>query len=509
MPFVLRQLIQIISLLLLLLLSPLLWADGELHLQINKSTLELGKRLNVDLFAVGSKADLKKIDLKPLHTLFAMETPDDPERIADDRWPFDEVQRLRLRLYPRQLGKLTIPSLKLGKLHSKPQPIEVIKGMVKGEAIDFNFTLSNQNPWQRQQVILWVEVTTPQPFANLSISTNWKPRGIEVIPLPLVKRPPDNGKSSVLGIGWILFPLVPGEHRLDLPQIAYQLSGATKRRYYLPHPLIKVKALPPYVPPTMPVGKINLTGRIQPSGNLPQSSLAYWNLELQSDNLMPRWLPPIRDQIQSNQAIRFLPEDIDRTVKPDKQGVHGKVKLQMPFKPLESGRLALPELRIDYFDPQDGLLKRLRHKPDRPWTYDPRLLRLGIIILLLALGWTAWRMTPLLKDRWQRMIARRRLLQQMASVKEPYLMRIQLKQLAELDGWPCNISLQQWGGYWKNRYRTDGIFDELLNQLSHACYDNRHDLSFGHIREGLIKQIRERKWKTIIKFANGMVDCKT
>jgi len=169
------------------------------------------------------------------------------------------------------------------------------------------------------------------------------------------------------------------------------------------------------------------------------------------------------------------------------------VELQVPFKPLTSGRLALPELQVDYFDPGSGRLERLHYQAPRPWVYRPWVLWSVAAMLLLLLAWLGWRLFVGAIRAWRRLSARRRVLAAMAREDSPYGLRMRIKQLSELDGLPGNQSLRRWSRYWQGHYRVDDDFDEVLGRLSDACYGGHGDASFLQTRERLVELLGRRR----------------
>jgi len=484
-------------------------AAPTLHLDINKRVVEHGKSLRAELYAVAADADLQTLDLSALRRLFGVELREDPDWVEDRRWPGEQVQRLRMKLYPLAAGEVIIPSLQLAGLRSETHRIQVREGNFKGSGIRFSSRATTTKPWQRQQIILWTEVSTSQPFVRLAVPGDWHPPGFEVVPLPLSTRPASTGTGSVLGIGWALFPLLPGAQTLRAPAIEYRVSGRTERRYYPPPLTLSVKPLPPYVPPTMPVGRITLESDITPAGYLPTAALAYWALSVKADALMPRWLPTLQDQIGSDDSLQFLTTETTRATAADRNGVHGSLTLQLPFKPLSIGRTALPRLSIDYFDPASGRLRRLQLDPAQRWVYPAAAVWPLAILLLLAVLWLLLQIVQTGRLRRQQAVARRGLLKEMASEPDPLLFRGKLKQLATLDSLPENLSLRQWGRQWRGRYRCDDGFDGLVQQLSDACYRGNGSAGYPQIRARLIQQLgRPRLRKRLRKrLFRGQAPC--
>jgi len=488
--------IQRLPLFLLLVVSLPCLADPGLYLDIDKTEVELGKRINAILYGVDASVDPEQLDLTQLRGQFDVEIPGTPDEVEDERWPDSRIERLRLRFTPKTTGELTLPAIVVGELATQPVPVSVRKGMVKGQPVDFSTSLSPSNPWERQQVILWAEIVTPEPFARLTLDP-WQPPGFEAVPLPFVRE--KEGERYRIGVGWALFPLVAGEHRLEIPPVSYRVSGSTRRRYYFPDEDLEVKELPPYILPTTPVGRLTLSSRIDPSGVLESGVLSNWHLHLEGDALTPLRFPPIQGQIESSDNVRFLPETITREINPDRTGVHGSVRMSYPFKPAGTGLLELPPLRVDYFDPDTGRLETMIHRPGQTLVYHRGTVLLALVLLLLAIGLVVYRWYPSLLAWYRRSRARAALIAEMARVETPVALRKCLGELASIEGRDSNLTFQQWGRYWKADFRTESEdLDLLLGELERACYASpqaREEAltDFITTRERLLGMIRSRR----------------
>ncbi|MEJ2329555.1 MAG: hypothetical protein P8Z33_06765 [Gammaproteobacteria bacterium] len=471
-------------------------ADPGLYLDVDKTEVELGKRINAILYGVDASVDPKQLDLTQFRGQFSVEIPGTTDEVEDKRWPDSRIERLRLRFTPKTTGELTLPAIIVGELETQPVPVSVRKGMVKDKPIDFSTSLSPSNPWERQQVILWAEIVTPEPFARLTLDP-WQPQGFETVPLPFVRE--KEGERYRIGIGWALFPLVAGEHRLEIPPVSYRVSGSTRRRYYFSDEPLEVKELPPYILPTTPVGRLMLSSRIDPSGILESGVLANWHLHLEGAELTPLRFPPIQRQIESSDNVEFLPENLIREINPDSTGVHGSVRMTYPFKPAGTGLLGLPSLRMDYFDPDTGRLETMTFRHEHTFVYHRGMLFLVLAVLLLAISQVVLRWSPSLLKRYRKSRARRALLSEMASVESPVELRNRLDELASIEGWGSNLTLRQWGRYWKAKSRAENEnLDLVLDELERACYaspEARQEVlsGFSANREKLLGIIRSRR----------------
>jgi hypothetical protein len=151
-------------------------------------------------------------------------------------------------------------------------------------------------------------------------------------------------------------------------------------------------------------------------------------------------------------------------------GARAEVVHRIPFKPLSSGRLALPTLQVQYFDPDTGRLARIIHTP-------PRLLVLslawrigiGVSLTLLALWLCLWLYRfsrRALQHRRQRNAA----LAAIRQAADARQLRCALEAVAHAEGFPANLSLREWAEHWRAHHHTNPTFDDLMARLARARY---------------------------------------
>jgi hypothetical protein len=473
----------------LILLSwlPLTTLAADLRLEVDSDTVELGLPVTARLYGIGIKQPLGNIDLQPLAQDFGVKIPEDVSIVSDPRWPGQRVQYQQLLLYPRSTGTLEIPSLVLGDLDTYSQPVHVVPGSTRKGTINVDMHLSADTVWQRQQLIYSVKVTTPDRFASLHIEQADVP-GFEVVVIPASRHYLDSGEAVLRG-GWLLYPLIAGQQQPQLPPVKYRISGVYQRYYYAPVPPIKVKRLPAYIPPTLPVGRVAISSRIQPEYLLQTGNLSYLHIELQGHAMPPLWLPAILRQIRSSDSLQVLPADSQRDARPDPQGMHSHVIHTIPFKALTNGPLSLPQLRMQYFDPATARLVTVKHT--LPTTLAVSLgWRIIILAILLALlVYITRRVVRLLYNRRQYRRQRRQVLHAMARANSPTELRSALRDFAAVEGWPQNLALSGWLRHWQRGTNDNNNIDELVAQLSAASYA-------GHASED-IQQLRMQFYQNL------------
>ncbi len=463
----------------------------KLKLELNQFEVELGESIESTLYGIDLPREILISDLQTLRANFGVKADESVTYISDKRWPGKSIQALHFQLFPRTTGILNIEQLKIGDHYSLSQSVIVKQARIRGKSIKLRTNVSTINPWERQQVLFEVVISTPDLFATLLMENIVKTPGFEMVKLPATRQritAADGDKSSVLRIGWAIFPLLPGEHSITLPAIQYKLSGRIQRTYFLPSLGLNVRALPPYVPPTMPVANVDISSSINAPFLLNTNSLFYWKISLKSTALMPYWLPPVLQQIKSSDQVNVVQIDSKRTMQPNMSGVNGQVIYHVPFKPNRSGLLNLPDLRLQTFDANSGRLITVTHFGQRFFVLSTvwRWVLSSVVVLLLY-----WLTTHLAK-RWnnmrQRNIKHKYALQKLQHAQNTDALRAAIKLLGEAEGLPLNLSLSKWAQSYGDN--IDPQFEQLLTRISECCYAKNKECNIIEIRSELLSLVR-------------------
>jgi len=475
------------TVLLLSSLSGIAGDKSQLKLVLDNTPVELGEPVGSTIYGINLPREIMLSDLHILKSNFGIKTEEEVETIQDTRWPGQHVQVLRFELYPRNTGTLKVEQLNIGDTYSQVASIKVIDGKVKGKNIELQTSVSTNSPWERQQVLFELEITTPELFASLSTEEIINNPGHEIVALPTSKQRTTNSKGeqlAVLKMAWAIFPLIPGEHHINLPKIQYNLSGQVRRHYFLPNLQLNARALPPYVPPTMPIASIAINSSVNASSPLDTDSLFYWQITIKSAALKPYWLPPVLHQVSSNEQLSFLQIESKRTMQPDKSGVHGQVTHHLPFKAKRSGIISLPELRLQTFDPNSGRLTIVTHPSQRFFVLSQnwRWLLGGIFVLFLF--WIIKRVFQYLHFKMDRHKKRKFALKELKQSKDALTLRAAIKLLGEAEGLPYNLSLSEWADSYRDNFNTE--FEQTVTRVSRFCYSDSKEDDLGTIRSNLL-----------------------
>lgn len=341
--------------------------------------------------------------------------------------------------------------------------------------------LSTTTPWVREAILIRMQAITPDRFASLAIEPSPLP-GFELIPLAAERDYIDtpDGPRTRLRIGLALYALTAGVQKPALPAVHYRLSGGTRERLSLPQPELTVKALPPYVPPTMPVGRVAIHSQVDapgwPGNWLNKGEMGFWHITLQADAVPAGWLPPLSSQLTASEAIRLLPADSTA----DQQGVHARVDYRVPFTPLANGRAALPELRLQYFDPHTARLEWVSHRPARPLVLGLPLRLVLAAGLLAFVLWSAHKLSRWTRRRYGQWRERRAALNELMQASNTAGLRTALRRYAAAQHGAANLTLTQW-----HTQHPGKLPEELFEQLQQASYAGDHALGVEELRSRL------------------------
>jgi len=343
------------------------------------------------------------------------------------------------------------------------------------QAINVTVTVSSTSVWEREQIIIKVDITTPDLFAGLQLES-FRIKGLDSYPIsPTTSRIQINGKKYArLQAGWVMYPIADGSYEIRLPDIQYELNGVIRDTIPIPVFSVKAKALPAYIPPTLPVGTIAIESHF-PDKLINTNTLAYWKLSLKGNGLPAQWLPAVLRQLKNNDDIRYSPVTSERSNMVGVNGMQSQVTHTIPLKALTNGALNLPTLRVQYFDPADGRLKTLVIEK----THGIYALSYGWrAVILLVLGGLLYMIVKQLGEyghrRW---LKRKRInlaVDQISRSTTLHDIRSALNQLALAENWPDNLSISAWYCLWNSKYRHQPDLDNLLNNLSIACYSKQH-----------------------------------
>lgn len=328
--------------------------------------------------------------------------------------------------------------------------------------------------WQRQPIIVRVQVQSRDPYITLKLP-DLHGEGLDLVPIPVQRHRPDHAgnQPTVFELGWIIVPLLGSTGTLKLPDMQLERGGALERSFTLPELKYKARALPPYVSPLIPVGRIQIMDQVDTTSLLDTDTLTFWKIRIRSQTIPAAWFPPLLRRVQDSAQIEFLPAEIRRESRPDIRGFNAEVEYLVPLKLKTSGWTKLPDIRLQYFDPQSGKLENVYLPPRKlfalgwPWRIAAGMLVLLLFIVVVLKG---LRFT---RRRYLRWSMHRRALRTIRDARELADLRTGLSQFARAEGWPENLGLHAWHDYWQSRYTRSDLLRNALHETEVTSYSGR------------------------------------
>ena len=463
-------------------------AREQLLLITDKNEVTFGSAIRVSLYGISLKSELTDIDVSALEEHFGFEMDYSESNLTDKRWPGRKVQVMYFKLFPRNTGEVIIPSLMIKHVYSDEKIIRVTDGNIQLPHI----SLSAVNPYMRQQFLIKVDVNSSEPTSRLAIQDPADINGFESVPLKFNRTKLQDG-SYRLTIGLALTALKDGVQIIQLPPIEYSIGGIPRKRFYLTHQSIKIKSLPDYLPPTIPVGSVSVNSELTSEPFINKGSVYYWNIQLHGPHNNAYRLQPILRQIQSTTDVKFLPVISERTTTVSHESVTSIVSHTIPFKTLKDGLFSLPAIRLDYFDPEDEIIKTVTFQTDSILVLGTLIKSLLIILLTLSLASASL----FIYKKWMKFhyskILYAQALNLLNNAPSAQAIRESLRLIAAAENWTENISLTKWQENWKKTYQTDTRFLELVNHLSQLFYSAITHSDINGSAEKLSQLIIQRK----------------
>jgi len=439
--------VKIFSFIILCLFSLLSFADSSLQLIVDEHTSELGNPIPARIVARDIQNNLSLIDISNLKKDFGVEIIESASKLEGNV----NIQTLVLKLYPRNIGVISIPALRFNEQVTTPLNLNIKPAKANHGTVQIETSYSASSVWQRQQLTLLASVITPSKFAIIELD-KYTQTGVEAYTLPVTKQTLANGQYKIT-TGWKLYPLISGKQTFIPPSLNYRLNGKIQRKFFPPSNVVNVRKLPSYIPPLMPVGELSFNSTVTPD--------YLWRIEFFSKDILPLTMSSLSVPLERITTIPTGNVSIDT-------GSDNRYTHNIALKPAGSGIYTLPELDFITFNPTTGKIQT-----QRIVTKEIIFINTWLKVILVLLGaLITYRLLSHLIKYIQRLILHRKQKNKIISAiliaKSPNELHSLLNQYAEIQKWGKNLSLTQWAAYW---YRFKNISaDVVINELSLACY---------------------------------------
>ncbi len=272
-----------------------------------------------------------------------------------------------INLMPKSVGKIEIPSIKVGEHQSEPLILDVKSSPQlldqNGNApVILKMTSSEPQPYLQQQVILTMELYTSVALQNANISTpNHANLIIERLVDDQLRNETINGTTyQVLTREFLAFPQVSGV--LDLPPqtISAMINTSTGRR------VIKVQSLPIAlqvlpIPASysndywLPANNVIISSKLNPFENAHVGDTLIWEIMIDATGVLPEQIPPIA--FSSTSEYKLYPQPAKFNSQKSALGINGSQSITIEVVPTQSGEITLPSIEIPFWNSEERSLE--------------------------------------------------------------------------------------------------------------------------------------------------------
>jgi len=458
-------------------------AQPSLQLTIEPGPLEYGKAIYADLKTNILNPDLGTLDLSSLDRDFLVATPD--SAVLDGR---HRRQDWRILLYPRRPGPLHIPALRFHGGRTKARTLVVGPAMDRSHRapIEVSTRVSDTSVWLDQPVHVTMQVDSDSRYAWLA-SAGAQQDGVDIVSRPATRQTIRQAgrERTRRRISWLLYPQTTGTISIQLPQVEYHHQGLITHRFYPPRVTLHVRALPAFVPPTLPIGHMGLDVSLARRWFLFRHQLRFITLRIQSAGPPGQRPSSVLRQLRSGTNITFYPPREMAGEAAARSDASREVSYQVPFAAKSLGRVALPQIRLQYFDPASGKIETHTQALGDIVVIDPWMAYAGILALLwivYVVGKTFYRQGT---HRYRAYIAYRDALRMLHKARTPQEIKAALTEMARGEHWPANLTLAMWREKWSLCHPRLSFVSERVQRLQAALY-GRSETPVNEIRHGLV-----------------------
>lgn len=441
---------------------------ASLHIEVEQHRLELGQPIWLTLRSDQTAVSLATLDFSAWKKRVAF-----PRAYYVNRNRDNTAQTLRLRVYAYHTGNLVLPALQFMQHTTAPLHFTIVpaRDPVTHAPMDFGCQVSTQQPWQQQQVVVGCRLRLHDAHALLTQPTAQQ-HGFRFYPMQVEKRVEGRGATAQTRyrLGWVVFAVRAGKQVLTLPPIEYVRDGVVTRRFYLdPQQLqLQVKALPSWLPGTIPVGQIGPVHYGLAYGWLSTGVLSQMQLRVQLNGVAPSLVPDYPALLHGSHVFMFYRARQRNQARVESTGIQYLLDDRIPLVAHHVGIYRLPDLRLQYFDPVRGTLQtRLLHGGTIVVVNSWIKLILGLLCVV-ALVWLGHRVGRFLVRYWRRF---RHYQQALAILERPVSLdsiRHGMRVMAMAEGGRANMSWLQWQDYMRDK---SALAESLpVTQLNAAVY---------------------------------------
>lgn len=476
--------------------SGLAAAEVRFTVKPDKKIIALGEPLLVELKAEDARGPLSSVSLDRLKQDFNVYGIASNVQTHTRKGRSVASETMTLTLYPLRSGKLQLPALSYSGKSSPPLMVSVLESGTQTSRVIIRTALDTARPQVRQAATLSLEIyddgslqwTAPREIIAQGVHQRRlaDSQREEVV---------EGTRYSVHRYAWALMPLREGGITVEFAMLDAFKFG-TRLRYAVAPLWLDAAPVPAYLPVHVPVGKPEVSMQPLPH-EIALDRPVNWTFTLQGAGISAEGVNKLLAAIRSNPALRFYPATIRAADNERPTTAAQTLLVTLPFAPLQTGVLQLPEISLPYYDPASTRVEAVFIPGARIEVFNPLWLVVqkvaaGLLALAGVIGLAYW----LFKQLRRALKRRKSLLAISSAANADELHRALLKFDIGTATVHC-LTLQQWLQRMQQVYGVDERLAVVVQKLASAQYGS--DETDAGINELAREAARHLKKMTVRK----------
>jgi hypothetical protein len=444
-------------------------AGTRLTVKADKKTSVLGEPVLVEIKAEEVREPLSSISLEKLKTDFNVYGISSSVQTQRKYGRSISSETMSLTLYPLRSGRLHLPAFSYRGSSSKAIALTISESANKTAKVIFNTALDTAQPQVRQAATLALEIFDDGTL-QWSAPRELAATGAHLRRLSESQREEilEGMRYTVHRYAWALMPLREGRISVEFPMLDAFKFG-TRLRYPLAPLLLDAAAVPAYLPVHVPVGKLLLAAEPLPR-EIALDRPANWSFTVEGSGISEEGVGKLLAAVRGNEMVRFYPPVIGPAENERTLTATQKLRVTLPFVPLKTGTLLLPEISLPYYDAAGARVDTVSLEPAEVAVFNPlwrsaQKITLGLLLLsgLSGLGYWLYSKLRLHLHRRKALLAIRNAI----SADELHGALLKFSGDGTL---MQNGTLRQWLQHMQQRYQTDDRLSSFVRRLEVVKY---------------------------------------
>lgn len=445
------------------------WAQPHFSLTADKHDIALGEALTVTIRAQDASAELDGLDLNAFKSDFDIYTRSTSKQTEVIKGKTGTTETTTLILYPLHSGQLQLPALKFAGSSSRAVPVTVHESGPDIPQVLFKAALTPAHPLTRQVATLALDIYDDG-------SLQWSPPKLTAPAGTYIRELAPSQQDTTLNgtpftvhrLVWAIMPLTPGSVTINFPMLN-AIKFGNRLRYAVPPLQFNAGPIPRYLPVYVPVGTLTVHSKT-PSGKLVLNRPADWNLTVRGSGISTEGIAKLLPKLIDSDTLHFYPPQIRLADENDKS-LEQTFLVTLPFQPLRTGTIRLPEIELPYYNPATGVIESAAVAPAALTVINPLWYATAKLVAIIAgSGFMIWlsRISVRLYRRKRTRLASLRRIAAAANAQ-------QLSQALLNFDWGSGAiqahTLRLWLAEMERRYGNNAALTELVTQLEISCYN--------------------------------------